>query len=290
MGGAGSRPAMPTARRRRPKPDGPEAPGTSSSGAPIVTGPSVFAELARPVTTELPPEPTSVQVGVVVFDVDGTLLDDLGLISHVAGDVMHQAFGTAVEEARVHYLATTGMPFEAQLAQLYPGSPVELRQQAAALFHQRKVQEAYAVARPFPEIPRLLKRLSDAGWTMVVSTGAETPMAELLLEREGLRYWFEGLLGSAQGTKREHLREYHRRYPGAPLFLVGDSRFDMESVAAVEGARAVGRASSLHGFGLTPADLRRWGAAWADYSLSELPEALERLRRPAARRTPRRAG
>lgn len=251
---------------------------------------SAFAEVARPAGRAPPPEPQEVPVGVVVFDVDGTLLDDLGLISHVAGDVMHQAFGTAVEEGRVHYLATTGMPFEAQLAQLYPEAPADLRRQAAALFHQRKVREAYTEARPFPEVPRLLRRLADERWTMVVSTGAETEMADLLLEREGLRYWFEAVLGSAEGTKREHLQEYRRRYPKAPLFLVGDSRFDMECVGSVPGTRAVGRASSLHGWGLTPADLQRWGAAWADYSLSALPEVLTELRRgaPPARRRARR--
>ena len=41
---------------------------------------------------------------------------------------------------------------------------------------------------------------------------------------------------------------------------------------------------------LSPDDLMRWGAEWADYSLSELPEALERIvgsgRPPAAKPSP----
>jgi phosphoglycolate phosphatase-like HAD superfamily hydrolase len=112
---------------------------------------------------------------------------------------------------------------------------------------------------------------------MVISTGAERETADLLLEREGLRYWFDGILGSGQGTKREHLLEYRRRYPDVPIFLVGDSRFDMEAGSSVDGVRAVGRASTFHGWGLTPDDLKRWGAVWADYSLANLPEALEAL-------------
>ena len=245
--------------------------------------------MTRPMTAVAPRQ---VERGLVVFDLDGTILDDLGEISRVAADVMGQAFGTAVEEARIHYLATTGMPFEAQLQQLYPEAPKVLRTATARTFHQRKVVEAYARAKPFPEVPKLLKRLANERWTLSVSTGAETEMADLLLEREGLRFWFEEVLGSGTGTKREHLVEYRRRFPGAAIFLVGDSRFDMEAAQSLAGVVALGRASTLPGWTLTPDDLKKWGAAWADYSLVGLPEVLARLDRArgpstARRRAPR---
>ncbi len=248
---------------------------------------SHFAEVARPVTPVGELTPRRVPRGVVAFDLDGTILDSVGLISQLAGDALFKSFGTPPEEGRIHYLATTGMPFEAQLAQLYPEAPAHVRSSVARLFHQRKVQEAYARAEPFPEVPKLLRELDQAGWTLVVSTGAEREMAELILEREGLRFWFEAVLGSAQGTKREHLQEYRRIYPGVPIFLIGDSRFDMEASTSVPGIIAIGRASSLPGWSLTPKDLMRWGASWADYSLADLPEVLARLSRPGARGEPR---
>jgi phosphoglycolate phosphatase-like HAD superfamily hydrolase len=259
----------------------------------MLTSTSQFAEVGhsvgRPRGTIAP---VRVERGLVVFDLDGTILDDLGLISAVAADVLLKAFGTPAEEGRIHYLATTGMPFEAQLAQLYPQAPPVLRASTAVTFHQRKVTEAYSKAKPFPEVPKLVKRLGTERWTLAVSTGAETEMADILLEREGLRYWFEDVLGSGEGTKREHLVEYRRRFPEVPMFLVGDSRFDMEAVTAVPGVIALGRASSLKGWGLTPLDLRRWGAAWADYSLTDLPNALAELERstaapPVAKKRPR---
>jgi phosphoglycolate phosphatase len=260
---------------------------------PVLTATSQFAEVSRPAMRPAGSvAPRTVDRGVVIFDLDGTILDDLGEISRVAGDVMNQAFGTDAEEARIHYLATTGMPFEAQLAQLYPTAPAVLRGATARTFHQRKVTEAYARAKPFPEVPKLLKRLAQDRWTLSISTGAETEMADLLLEREGLRYWFEDVLGSGQGTKREHLLEYRRRFPAAPMFLIGDSRFDMEAAQSVPGVIALGRASTLPGWTLTPDDLRKWGAAWADYSLAGLPETLARLdraKRPAASRRTTRA-
>ncbi|MFZ0891993.1 MAG: HAD hydrolase-like protein [Thermoplasmata archaeon] len=262
-----------------PEPAPPDAPLEGLELPIVSSAASQFSEISRLPTLPREVVPTHVERGVVVFDMDGTILDDISLISHVAADVMHTAFGTPIEEGRIHYLATTGMPFEAQLSQLYGNAPATLRAATARTFHGRKVTEAYAHAGPFPEVPKLLKRLSQEHWTLVISTGAETEMADLLLEREGLRFWFEDVLGSAQGTKREHLQEYRRRYPGARIFLIGDSRFDMEAAASVEGVTPIGRASSLHGWGLTPEDLRSWGAAWADYSLSALPEKLAELER-----------
>ena len=284
----GAMPRRPSAPATGREPEDAPASPEPDLPLPMLTPTSHHAEVSRPPG---PPRvgipPRRVERGVVVFDLDGTLLDDLRLISQVAADVLQAAFGTPAEEARIHYLATTGMPFEAQLSQLYPSAPAELRAATARTFHQRKVTEAYARAKPFPEVPKLLKRLSQEAWTMAVSTGAETEMAVLLLEREGLRYWFEDVLGSSEGTKREHLAEYRRRFPEVPMFLVGDSRFDMEAAQSVPGVRAVGRASSIATWSLTPGDLERWGAAWADYQLTALPEELARLTAPTARRAPR---
>jgi phosphoglycolate phosphatase-like HAD superfamily hydrolase len=263
------------------EPTAPAAPPETSlegTALPMIgTAQSQFAEVERPVLVEPTLAPRKVERGVVAFDLDGTILDDMGLISSVAADVFFQAFGTPPNEGRLHYLATTGMPFEAQLSQLYPESPPAERARTARTFHERKVREAYAQAKPFPEMPKVLRRLSQNRWTLVISTGAEREMADLMLEREGLRYWFEASLGSGQGTKREHLTEYRRRFPDVPIFLVGDSRFDMEAAGSLPGVRALGRASRLHDWTLSPDDLGRWGAAWANYTLTELPEALESL-------------
>jgi len=231
-------------------------------------------------------EPRTVPRGVVAFDMDGTLIDDMPLIAGVAADVLHRAFGTPPADAKVHYFATTGMPFEAQLAQLYPDVPVALRAQTARLFHERKVREAYAFAKIFPEVPRLLKRLDQERWTLVVSTGAEREVSELLLEREGIRIWFDAVLGSGQGTKREHLAEFRRRYPDVPVFLVGDSRFDLEAARDLH-VPMLARAATHPEWTLTPEDFRSWGAAWSDYSLAPLPAALAELEhpRPARRAT-----
>ncbi|MCI4355562.1 MAG: HAD hydrolase-like protein [Thermoplasmata archaeon] len=267
-------------RESAPKESGsaPEPPAEDAPMPMLGGATSQFAEMSRPVIRDQPTvAPRKLERGAVIFDVDGTLLDDMGSISALAGRVLAETFGTPEAEGRLHYLATTGMPFEAQLAQLYDWAPAHERASVARTFHMRKVVEAYANAHPFPEVPKLLKRLAADGWTLSVSTGAEREMADLVLEREGIRYWFDDVLGSGQGTKREHLAEYRRRYPGVPVVLVGDSRFDLEAAQSVEGVIPVARATEMPGWTLSPDDLRRWGAVWADYSLSALPEALAKL-------------
>ena len=109
--------------RRTPADDEPrDAPPAGGTPLPMV-GPatSQFAEISRAVIREEPTvEPRRLERGAVIFDVDGTLLDDMGPISELAGKLLFETFGTPELEGRLHYLATTGMPFEAQLSQLLP--------------------------------------------------------------------------------------------------------------------------------------------------------------------------
>ncbi len=215
--------------------------------------------------------------GIIVFDLDGTLVDDMREIGDTAAQVMHEAFGTPLTEAHAMYYASTGMPFERQLLELYPDSSREQIHRVALHFHEIKITDAYSKVHLFPEVPLLLKDLVRAGWTLVVATGAEREMATLVLEREGVAFLFDDVMGAGQGTKDVHVTEYRQRWPGIPFVLVGDSRFDMEIAKRFPGMIIVGRACRLPGWIMTPQDMTKLGAAWADYSLEELPKVLDRL-------------
>lgn len=248
----------------------------------MVTKPS-----KRPPSPSEEPRGKLARRGVVAFDLDGTLLDDMAQIGASAAKVLNQVFGTPAHEAERQYFRTTGKPFELQLRELYPeATPFELTD-AARKFHDAKVEDAYKRAVLFPEVPKMLKRLDQAGWVLVVSTGAEREMAEVVLEREGVGFLFEEVRGAAQGTKVQHLREYRKLWPKVPLALVGDSRFDMQSARSVKGVSALGRACLLRSWAVSPADLRRWGASWADYTLEPVPEVLDELFPPPGQIAPR---
>lgn len=60
-------------------------------------------------------------IKVLVFDLDGTLVPTMEDYADRAAELMAEAFGTPWADARRAYFATSGLPFERQLRQLYPG-------------------------------------------------------------------------------------------------------------------------------------------------------------------------
>jgi phosphoglycolate phosphatase-like HAD superfamily hydrolase len=215
--------------------------------------------------------------GAVIFDLDGTLVDDMLSIGRTAAKTIHEQFGTPVDKALIEYYSTTGKPFEYQLRELYPARPHEELHQIAMMFREEKVKDAYLNAKLFPEMRGVLKELDRSHWILLVSTGAEREIARGILEREGVEPLFDGIMGSGEGTKDVHLNEYMRRRPNLPHALVGDAEFDMEVASAVKGVTAIGRATNIPGWAVTPSQLKRWGAVWADYTLKELPRVLDGL-------------
>ncbi|MFZ0830393.1 MAG: hypothetical protein WAN40_04580 [Thermoplasmata archaeon] len=55
---------------------------------PVLANKSLDTPEPSPLPEQPPPEPRRVPRGVVVFDLDGTILDDLNHISEVAADVI----------------------------------------------------------------------------------------------------------------------------------------------------------------------------------------------------------
>lgn len=59
---------------------------------------------------------------LLVFDLDGTLVDTMGDYADKAAGLMQIHFGTDFAVARANYFKTSGLPFEKQLRELYPGN------------------------------------------------------------------------------------------------------------------------------------------------------------------------
>lgn len=57
---------------------------------------------------------------LLAFDLDGTLVPTMEDYADKAADLMVEAFSTPFAEARAAYFRTSGLPYEQQLAQLYP--------------------------------------------------------------------------------------------------------------------------------------------------------------------------
>jgi phosphoglycolate phosphatase-like HAD superfamily hydrolase len=133
-----------------------------------------------------------------------------------------------------------------------------------------------------PGVEETLRRLTDAGFLLGLTTGGTEAAAHTKLERGGLNPFFSfGGYGSDSPdrtvlTRRaiERAGEILKR-PVDPerVLVVGDTPFDIEAAHAA-GAVAVGVATGNH----SEDDLRRAGA---DYVLGTLEEELPGVAAPA---------
>jgi phosphoglycolate phosphatase-like HAD superfamily hydrolase len=70
-------------------------------------------------------------IKLLVFDLDGTLVDTMGDYGDEAARLMYAHYGTDLAQARADYFRTSGLPFHQQLKILYPDSnSTELAAQA----------------------------------------------------------------------------------------------------------------------------------------------------------------
>jgi phosphoglycolate phosphatase-like HAD superfamily hydrolase len=74
---------------------------------------------------------------LVVFDLDGTLIDTMGSFADIAGDLLRQYYGWNFEQARKRYLETSGIPFFQQMEILAPNG--NENQVIVDLFEKRKI-------------------------------------------------------------------------------------------------------------------------------------------------------
>lgn len=105
-------------------------------------------------------------VRVLVFDLDGTLVPTMDDYADRAAQLMEESFGTPFDEARRSYFATSGLPFERQLRQLYPGQDTD---PVAERFEQWKDGYLTGIAIA-PETAALLQGWRDAGFLVAISS------------------------------------------------------------------------------------------------------------------------
>ena len=177
----------------------------------------------------------------VLFDLDGTLIDSIGLIV----DAMHHAFegfdGTVPADSE--WMAGIGTPLYKQLA-LYARSPEELemlreRYRAYQFIHHDNVIKEY------PGTTAVLENLHARGLAMGIVTSKGDELAKRGLELTGLAKYLPVVIGADSVTKHKPgpepvLLAMERLGVNAEeSLMVGDSPHDISSGNAA-GARTAG--------------------------------------------------
>ncbi len=206
----------------------------------------------------------------VLFDVDGTLADSVGLFYEMSLDVFREADLPAPPRERVYALMSEGSdnPWPA----LFPTDYPDVEALVARVFAERRdhwMRRYYEDTQPLAGGVELVEQLAEAGYTLgiVTSSGRDLPF----LDRWGIRHRFEVVIGREDVDQRKpHPEPIERclsalRLEARDAVYVGDSRIDVRAARAA-GVAAVGVTTGT----ATVAGLQEEGADLVVASLTEL--------------------
>jgi phosphoglycolate phosphatase len=223
------------------------------------------------------PEP-SAALRLVIFDVDGTLIDSQAFILAA----MRRAFSAArlPAPADAETLGIVGLSLPQAMEVLVPGvlgperaSLVQLYKDSFRAIREESGGEARS---PFyPGARAALDRLDGTGYLLSIATGKARRGLDHMLDSHGLRRLFTGTQTADDAPSKPH--------PGMVLnclaatgvaarraVVVGDTEYDM-AMARAAGARAVGAGWGYHG----PDRLLRGGAEAIVADFAALDAVLE---------------
>jgi len=172
---------------------------------------------------------------IIVYDFDGTLIDNMPLHVILAGDCINKYFGLPFEKAKEEYLRTTGVPFDDQLKIIFPESEKEeTREKCAKEYHSRKGKEVYEGAENFPDtiitIKKITEKASKKGVNLwqIITSGSERNILKNWISENQLEVNFQKVFGKEDGLKKDHFPKIRQSYTNAQIFFIGDSPGDMK--------------------------------------------------------------
>ena len=215
---------------------------------------------------------------LVLFDLDGTLVDPAGAItSGIAGAL--EAAGLPVPPEEM--LGTlVGPPLGDSLRGA--GVPEDRLGEVIALYRAGYRAHGMAASRVYPGIAGLLERLLTAGMTLAVATQKPTGIARELLRLKGLDAFFGGIHGAEGDDPTPHDPELGKvpilqaalaaADEFGPAVMVGDRLYDMAA------ARHLGLPGIGVSWGFAAAgELEAAGASAVVHSMPELEAVIARL-------------
>lgn len=165
------------------------------------------------------------QIKLIVFDLDGTLVDSMSSFSEVAVRVMKKYFSLSETKAKQAYQQTSGLPFYYQLKQLF--HPHELIQKAADEYEEQK-KSGYQTSPFYQEVSASIQNLKNSGYLLAVSSNNHQENVSAKLQP--LSHLFDEILGYRENflKGRDHFQYLIQKYKvlANEVLFIGDSLHD----------------------------------------------------------------
>lgn len=165
------------------------------------------------------------KVQLIIFDLDGTLIDTMGDFADIAGELINDHYDWVFEIGRKRYLETSGIPFFQQLEVLFPRHVNN--QKVAELFEERKIN-AFLRESVSEKTLETLQRLRDLEIRTAISSNNFQALVKEFVHRENVA--IDLALGYRDDfcKGRPHF-DYLQGYFGIPcseMLFIGDSLRD----------------------------------------------------------------
>jgi len=220
--------------------------------------------------------------GLIIFDLDGTLIDSMEIHAAVFAQILSERFGIAEEISRRAYYRMSGNPlgyqFERAIQEESFQSPAGMNEIVEDFYARIRLHEPVV----FADVAPALRQLWQAGYGLVVCSGNAPDIVEKRLDQTGIKGYFTAWLGTdpAQGLKKgePHFEILRQRLAlGLEDFQhnamsVGDAQHDI-LVAKAAGILSVGRLNLFNAVSLQEAQ--------PDYLIADLSELVQLLKDPA---------
>ena len=210
------------------------------------------------------------KVAHVIFDVDGTLVDNLDLI--VKSFNLAVAESASREFSKEEAYALFGPTLEEMIADIVPSGNVKV---AIERYHAHYKKHFHSFARTYPGINQLIASPQSAGIEISICTGSSQRMTQTTLAESGLRDRFSNVVTaddvSHQKPDPEGLImavQMMKAHADQTVYL-GDSARDIEASRRA----GIGSAAALWGFG-TESKLR---ALRPDFVFRDTSDAVRLL-------------
>ena len=207
---------------------------------------------------------------VLVFGFDGNLVNSMFDLTCIAAAQINKFYGLSLEMSKHLYLLTSGLPFEDQLALMFPGK--EQNAFVVESFEQAKAKILFEEAL-FPEVKEVFTELADLGYKLVISSSNFQHLVEQYVTKFELK--IDLVLGYQDGFGKgephfNYIKNYFKVEKDALVFI-SDSIKDLEC-AKNNGIEFIGKSGTFK-----PEGLRVAGVKHIIESFRELPTVLSSI-------------